>query len=172
MKNDERRSEGLGIHSKLHHVDPHSGEQRRVVVRTPESRGPEISDVVEGATEETLIEPVLKRMAQIKSMLEETTGKLDPASGRAAHKIPRNSDTYRGLDIEYQHLRDHVLPYQQALGRTSDAARAARPDPMAEEKQRRDAVKARAEALAIEREAEAEAAKLYEQRERARRSFG
>lgn len=159
------RETGIGQRRAVIAVDD-GGKPLEIGLRTDKAVGLPMDDVIEGANEETLTEPVLKRLAEIDRTLDARDGKLDPATGREGYAIERGSQKWRVLEIERVHLRERVLPYQRMLGQRSDAARAEQQSTLAEAKERQERVRARAVEMAEEQEAAELARKILADRKR------
>lgn len=146
----------------VHHIDER-GRERTITIRG-DMRGHSEPSETRGINTHTLVAPIKRRIAQIDEQLSATTNRLDPKTGQAALVYPEGNDARRRLLIERAHLVNHELPYAEHRGAQIEAQRAARPDPLVEEKARRDALAQRAQEIADEQEAEEMASRIAAQR--------
>lgn len=109
-----------------------------------------------------VVPPVLKRMGEIKGMLERQ-GPRDPQTGEVTYHIGGRQREI--LEREYASLLHHTLPHQMKRGAAADAWLAANPQPGSEsalhqQVLQRQAHQRRVDELVAEREAQEDAARI------------
>lgn len=150
--------------TEVHHIGQ-DGKERTITIRGNMKGHSEPSET-RGINTNTLVAPIKRRIAQIDEQLATTTNRVDPKTGQAALAYPEGNDTRRRLLIERGHLVNHELPYAEHRGAQIEEQRAARPDPLVEEKARQDALAKRAQEIVDEQEAEEMARRIAAQRKR------
>ncbi|MGY0557094.1 hypothetical protein [Lysobacter sp. A421] len=151
-------------------INPVTGKPSILTVRTAGKKlgnpdGTDIADTA-GISERTLTDPIVKRIRDLESKLDEESNQLDPVTRRPAKKLT-DKDQRNRLARELLHLTQSELPYARLKWKEIEARNADAPtvrDQLQGELDRKARIQARAVAIAEEMEAQEAALKVPAQR--------